>query len=270
MQAQREQALAEKSYVMTKDLFEHQAAARVALQQAEGDSRSPRHRPSAPKRRCASSVWSPPKSSPPTACARSSPVRAPISGSVIERGVTPGQFVQGDNTPLLTIVDMSTVWVLMDVFETDVHLIRLGERVEVTAAAYPDRHFSAAVDRINDKVDPETRTLKVRLLVSNPGLLLKPEMFITAAVVVSEKTAALTVPAKALFTEGDRSYAFVAVDDRHFERRLVVASADGAARSACHHRYPRRRPGRRRRSPSPPPAPEAATTTGIAGTPLRH
>ena len=158
------------------------------------------------------------------------PVRCPMSGTVIERSVTPGQFVQGDNTPLLTVVDMSSVWVLVDVFETDVHLVRPGQRVEVTAAAYPDHHFGAQIDRINDKVDPDTRTLKVRLLVSNPGLLLKPEMFITASVVVSEMTPALTVPAKALFTECDRSYAFVAVDDKHFERRLVTASADGAGR----------------------------------------
>jgi membrane fusion protein, heavy metal efflux system len=144
--------------------------------------------------------------------------------------VTPGQFVQGDNTPLLTVVDMSTVWVLVDVFETDVHLVHPGQRVEVTATAYPDRHFRAAVDRINDKVDPETRTLKVRLLVSNPGLLLKPEMFITASVTINEKAPALTVPAKALFTEGDHSYAFVAVDERHFERREVSATADGSNR----------------------------------------
>lgn len=230
MQAQREQALADKSYVMTKDLFEHQAASRVALQQAEGDLAKARTQTVRAEEALRVFGLEPAEVLATNGVRTLIPVRAPISGTVIERPVTPGQFVQGDNTPLLTIVDMSTVWVLMDVFETDVHLIRLGERVEVTAAAYPDRHFSAAVDRINDKVDPETRTLKVRLLVSNPGLLLKPEMFITASVVVREKTTALTVPAKALFTEGDRSYAFVAVDDRHFERRLVVASADGAAR----------------------------------------
>ena len=72
----------------------------------------------------------------------------------------------------------------------------------------------------------------MRLLVSNPGLLLKPEMFITAALVLNESTAGVTVPVKALFTEGDRSYVFVAVDPnaRRFERRLTVAAPDGTGR----------------------------------------
>jgi len=149
---------------------------------------------------------------------------------VIERPVTPGQFVQADSTPLMTIADLSTVWVLVDVFERDVHLVRPGQRVEVTATAYPDRRFTARVERTSDTVDPESRTLKVRLLVSNPGLLLKPEMFITASLVLNESTPGITVPAKALFTEGDRRYAFVAVDTRHFERRLVTTAADAVGR----------------------------------------
>ena len=61
-----------------------------------------------------------------------------FAGSIIERPLTPGQFVQGDNTPLLTIVDLSTVWVMLDVFESDIHRVRPGQRVDVTANAYPD------------------------------------------------------------------------------------------------------------------------------------
>jgi membrane fusion protein, heavy metal efflux system len=230
MQAQREQSLAEKSLLMTKDLFEHQAAARIQLQQAEGDAAKAKTQAARAEEALRVLGLDPDEVLASSGLRALIPVKCPMSGTVIERPVTPGQFVQGDNTPLLTIVDMSTVWVQVDVFETDVHLVRPGQRVEVTAAAYPDRHFSAKIDRVNDKVDPETRTLKVRLLVSNPGLLLKPEMFISAAVVVNEMTPALTVPAKALFTEGERSYAFVAVDDKHFERRLVTASSDGAGR----------------------------------------
>jgi multidrug efflux pump subunit AcrA (membrane-fusion protein) len=79
-------------------------------------------------------------------------------------------------------------------------------------------------------VDADTRTLKVRLLVSNPGLLLKPEMFIAASLVLNESAPGITVPAKALFTESDRSYAFVAVDDSRFQRRQVTAAPDGAGR----------------------------------------
>ena len=230
LHAQREQELAEKTYAMTKDLFEHQAAARIALQQAEGDLAKSKAQTARAEE--ALRVYGlDPKQVLETSGVRALiPVRAAIAGSIIERPVTPGQFVQGDNTPLITIVDLSTVWVMVDIFESDIHLVRPGQRVDVTANAYPDRRFSARVDRISDKVDADTRTIKVRLLVSNPGLLLKPEMFITASLVLNENSPGIAVPAKALFTEADRSYAFVAVDDSHFRRRPVTAAPDGAGR----------------------------------------
>src|SRR6185295_5698940 len=130
---------------------------------------------------------------------------------------------QADSTPLITLADLSTVWVLVDVFERDIHLIHRGQKVSVTAAAYPSRTFTAAVERISDKVDPETRTLKVRLLVSNPGALLKSEMFITASVELNETTTGVAIPATALFTEDEKSYVFLAVAARRFVRRGVAA-----------------------------------------------
>jgi cobalt-zinc-cadmium efflux system membrane fusion protein len=230
VQANRDQGLAEKSYAMTKDLFEHQAAARIALQQAEGDVAKAKAQTARAEEALRVLGLDPSEVLATNGLQSLIPVRCPMSGTVIERSVTPGQFVLGDNTPLATIVDFSKVWVMVDVFETDIHLVRLGQRVDVTAAAYPDRHFTAEIERIADRVDADSRTLKIRLLVSNPGLLLKPEMFITASVVVNDKAPAVTLPARALFTEGDKTYAFVARDDRHFERRLVVASTDGNGR----------------------------------------
>jgi cobalt-zinc-cadmium efflux system membrane fusion protein len=98
------------------------------------------------------------------------------------------------------------------------------------AAAYPDRRFPASVERISDKVDPDSRTLKVRLLVSNPDLLLKPEMFITASLDLSDGGSAISVPAGAMFTEDGKSYVFAAINDRRFERRLIVAVPDAEGR----------------------------------------
>jgi cobalt-zinc-cadmium efflux system membrane fusion protein len=230
LHAQREQELAEKSYAMTKDLYEHQAAARIALQQAEGDLARTKAQTARAEEALRVLGLDPNKVIESGGIRSLAPIRSPLSGSVIERTVTPGQFVQADNTTLITVVDLGTVWVLVDIFESDVHAVRARQRVEVTATAYPDRRFTAQVDRIGDKVDPDTRTLKVRLRVSNPGLLLKPEMFITAALVLNESVPGITVPAKAVFTEGDRSYAFVAVTDRRFERRPVTSTADGAGR----------------------------------------
>ena len=152
-----------------------------------------------------------------------------MSGNIIERNVTNGQYVQGDNTSLLTIADTSTVWAYADVLESDLHLVRPGLAATITALAWPGRKFTATVDRINDKVDPETRTIKVRLLIPNPDHALRPEMFITVALGLGSSST-ITVPAGAVFTESAKSYLFVQSGDRRFERRSVTAVPDGPGR----------------------------------------
>jgi cobalt-zinc-cadmium efflux system membrane fusion protein len=230
LESQRDLDLAAKTHTMTKDLFDHQAASRIALQQAESDlAKAQAHVARAEE--ALQVVGLSPQEAEKTGGLRSLiPVPAPQAGKVIERAIASGQFVQADSTALLTLADMSTVWVFADVFESDIHLVHPGDKVRVIAAAYPDRMFMASVDRINDKVDPETRTLKVRLLVSNPGELLKAEMFITAALELNERTSGVTIPAKALLSEDDKSYLFVASGERRFERRLVSAVPDGSGR----------------------------------------
>jgi cobalt-zinc-cadmium efflux system membrane fusion protein len=229
-QTQRDQDLAEKTYNMTKDLYEHQAASRVSFQQAEADLTKARSQVGRSEESLRVLGLDPRQVLETSGLRTLVPVRCPISGSVIERTVTLGQFVQADATVLLTVADLSSVWVMVDIFERDLHLIHPGQRVQVTATAYPDRSFTAHVDRISDRVDPDTRTIKVRLLVANSGMLLKPEMFITASLVLNESTRVVTVPATALVSEGDRNYAFVETADRRFGRRAVVASPDGAGR----------------------------------------
>jgi RND family efflux transporter MFP subunit len=149
------------------------------------------------------------------------PVRAPISGTVIERTITNGQFVAAENTPLLTIADLSTVWVQADVFERDLHRIATGQKADVTTAAYPEDRFRAEVARIGTSVDAQTRTAKLRFVVANPGLRLKPGLFTTATLQVAGGTPALTVPAKAVFVENGRSYAYVQTAVAEFVRRPI-------------------------------------------------
>ena len=229
-QSQRDRDLAEKTFNMTKDLFEHQAASKVSYQQAEADLTKAQSQVARSEESLRVLGLDPEKVLETSGLRMLVPVRCPISGSVIERAVTNGQFVQADATALLTIADLSSVWVMADIFERDLHLVQPGQRVQVTAAAYPDRGFTARVDRISDRVDPDTRTIKVRLVVANSGMLLKPEMFITASLVLNESTRVVTVPASALVSEGDRSYAFVATGDRRFARRQIVSTPDGAGR----------------------------------------
>lgn len=229
-ESQRDLDLAVKTQAMTKDLFEHQAASRMAFQQAEGEL-AKAHSQVARAEEALRILGLDPMEVEKNGGLRSLiPVRTPLGGVIIERPLTPGQYVQADSTPLLTVADLSTVWVLVDVFERDIHLVHPGQRVQVTAMAYPNRRFTAQVDHMGDKVDAESRTLKVRLLVSNAAFLLKPEMFISAAIELDDRVPGVTVPAKALFTEGEKSYLFVAVGERRFERRMVTAAPDGDAR----------------------------------------
>jgi len=230
LESQRDVDLAQKTYNMNKDLFDHQAASRISVQQAESDlAKANTH--VARGEEALRVLGIDPREAVKDGGLRSLvPVHAPMDGTLIERNLTPGQYVQADSTALLTIADLSSVWVLVDVFERDIHLVRVGQKVQVVAAAYPDRRFPASVERISDKVDPDSRTLKVRLLVSNPNLLLKPEMFITSSLDLSAGGSVMSVPAGAVFTENGKSYVFAAKTDRRFERRLIVAAPDAEGR----------------------------------------
>jgi len=104
-------------------------------------------------------------------------VVAPISGKVLDMSVAPGEFRNDTSSPLLTITDLSSVWVTADVPETSIRHIQSGEPLDVDFDAYPDKVFRARVTRIADVVDPQTRTIKVRAELANRDGRLRPEMF---------------------------------------------------------------------------------------------
>ena len=158
------------------------------------------------------------------------PMKSPLSGTVMERHVTEGQFVQTDSNPLLTIADLSSVWVLADIFERDLHRIQVGQKAEVRTEAYPEHQFVARVSHIGDAMDPSSRTVKVRFLVSNTAPRLKPEMFASVTLFLDESARGLTVPVKAVFTESGQNFVYVRVGNREFIRRQVEILPDGAAR----------------------------------------
>jgi membrane fusion protein, heavy metal efflux system len=221
LESHKDLDLAEKTYGMTKDLFEHGAASRISLQQAEGDLAKARARVARTEE--ALRVLGLHVSETELYGEMNSriPLRAPLSGTVIERHLTEGQFIQPDSNPLVTIADLSTVWVLADVFERDLRRVKVGQRAEVAAAAYPEQGFLARVSRISDVLDPTTRTVKVRFLVSNPGARLKPEMFASVNLFLNESSRGLSVPAKAVFTEGGSHFVYVCLSEGEFIRRQV-------------------------------------------------
>jgi len=149
------------------------------------------------------------------------PVRTPIDGTVIERSVTNGQFVGPENASLVTIADLSSVWVQGDIFERDLRHLAIGQYADVTTAAYPTDRFGARVSRVGAVVDSQTRTAKVRFLVANPDGRLKPGMFASIALYLADSGSSLTVPAKAVFVENGRTFAYVKVGPQEFARREI-------------------------------------------------
>jgi len=147
------------------------------------------------------------------------PVYTPLSGVVIEKIALQGQYVNvGD--PLFTIADLSTVWVEAELYESDLSSVKVGQRVEVTTQAWPGRTFSGRVAFVYPFVDPKTRTLKARVQLPNPGLVLKPDMFVNALIRQSLGTG-IVVPATAVMDTGKRQVVWVQVKEGIFEPRDV-------------------------------------------------
>jgi len=146
-------------------------------------------------------------------------VYSPTSGYVTERKAFPQLKVMPD-TDLYTIVDLSHVWIMADVFEYEAPNIHVGETARVSLQALPGRTFNAQINYVQPQVDAMTRTLKVRLNMDNPGLMLKPDMYadIEFRVNLSSK---LTVPAEAVLDSGERKTVFVDRGNGYFEPRQV-------------------------------------------------
>lgn len=135
---------------------------------------------------------------------------AGVSGVVLDRNVSEGDFVSRGEV-LLNIADLSSVWILLDAYETDLPLIRKGDKVEFTVSSIPGRTFTAIVEFIDPVINPQTRTASLRLVISNKDLSLKPEMFVNAVVQAStiKRERVLVVPATAVLWTGKRSVVYV-------------------------------------------------------------
>ena len=151
---------------------------------------------------------------------RSITVHAPKGGFVTEKNAFPNQKVTPDSD-LYTITDLSRVWIMADVFESDITLIKLGAPAYVVFPNRTTLPIAAKVDYIQPQVDPVTRTLKVRLDANNPGTRMKPGMFVNVEFGVAAG-AALTIPADAVLDTGSRQTVFVDLGDGYLEPRQVV------------------------------------------------
>lgn len=143
-------------------------------------------------------------------------VTAPISGKVLEINVAPGEYRNDTNAPLMTIADLSTVWVVSDVPETQIRFIQVGEHLDIELAAYPGQFFRGRVTQLADTVDPTTRTVKVRAEMDNSKGLLRPEMFGNIRHVESMERLPV-VPAAAVVQTDGRNLVYVEKGAGDFE-----------------------------------------------------
>jgi cobalt-zinc-cadmium efflux system membrane fusion protein len=149
-------------------------------------------------------------------------LRAPISGFITEKNVTDHMQFNADNVGnLFTVSDLDDVWIMANVFESDISKIKEGYAADVTTLAYPDKHFTGHIDKVFNVLDPESKVMKVRVRLKNPGYLLKPEMYAQIKVENTEDQQMLAVPAKSVVFDKDRNFVMVFKDRRHVETREV-------------------------------------------------
>lgn len=149
-------------------------------------------------------------------------VLAPIDGVITDRQVGPGQYLQAaSSTPVFTIGDLSTVWLVADVRESDAARVHIGQRIEVQVLALPGQVFTATLTSVAAQVDPVTRRIAVRATLPNPDGILKPQMFATFRIITGDESVAPAVPEEAVVHEGDEARVWIIRADDSLEVRKI-------------------------------------------------
>jgi cobalt-zinc-cadmium efflux system membrane fusion protein len=152
---------------------------------------------------------------------------APIAGTVVKRDLTLGSMVSGD-ADVITIIDLTKVWVLVNVFEHDLAGLQVGQPADISVNAYPDNRFKGVVSYISAAVDRSTRTVQARIDVPNPQKLLKPGMFASADITTTSNTrATLIAPASAIYDVNGEKSVFVDLGADRFGLRPVKLGQAG-------------------------------------------
>ena len=140
-------------------------------------------------------------------------ITSPADGFIVEKNISAGSFIRNDNGQnLFTISNMQDVWIWANVFETDIQKIKVGNPAEITTLAYPDIVFHGKVDQVNSVLDPSSRAMKVKIILPNAGLLLKPQMFTKIVIRKKEDQKALVIPSAAVVFDGGKNYVLVYKD----------------------------------------------------------
>jgi membrane fusion protein, heavy metal efflux system len=137
-------------------------------------------------------------------------LRSPIDGFVVDRQVNNNMMIRADNaTGLFTISDLKNVWVMANVYESNIAFVKTGNSVSITTLSYPGKIFRGKIDKIMNVLDPSNKVMKLRIVLSNPGYLLKPEMFASVVVNTTENKRQLSIPSRALIFDHSQYYVLV-------------------------------------------------------------
>jgi membrane fusion protein, heavy metal efflux system len=149
-------------------------------------------------------------------------IRAPIAGTVVEKLITPGQLLQAGTTPCFTVADLSRVWVMTQIFGSDLESVRVGDQADVVTGIGSAK-FSGIVDNISALVNPDTRSVVARVVVKNPGDSLKKQMYVHVLIQAHQESSGLLVPVSAILRDDENlPFVYLAQPDSSFTRQHVT------------------------------------------------
>ena len=222
LKAKEGYALTQKAYARARDLYEHKAIAEQNLEQAQSaEIQSSGDLASAQAALKVMGITDPDElvKGPPSF---EVPVKAPISGQVVEQNVSAGQLIQPGTTQCFMISDTGSVWVLVNVYQKDLPHVRVGDTVAIQTDAYPEV-FHGRISYVAASLDPNTRTLQARIETNNPGEKLKKDMYVVATVNAGTIPNAIALPDAAVLRDSENQpFVYAAAASNQFGRRAVT------------------------------------------------
>jgi membrane fusion protein, heavy metal efflux system len=211
---------------LDKDLIEHQGVAQREAEQAETDATNAEADRDAALKALVS-LQVPSQTIKDVQEGRPVPhlegvIRSPVTGTVAEKLITPGELLQAGTTPCFTVADLSRVWVMAQIFGSDLTSVSVGDTAEVLTGIR-DNRLSGTVDNISTLVNPDTRSVIARVVVTNPGDFLKKQMYVHVLLQARQESTGLLIPVGAVLRDDENlPYVYVAQPDGSFARQHVT------------------------------------------------
>lgn len=151
------------------------------------------------------------------------PIKSPVSGVIVQKNIALNMELRTEDiSPVFLIGDLDNVWVMANIYESDIRNIQEGYEAEITTISYPDKVFKGKIDKIFNLMDPESKTVKARVVLPNSGYQLKPEMFAKVLIHYTEPVRKIAIPSQAIIFDKSRYFVMVYLSDDKIETREVA------------------------------------------------